>query len=80
MDSLQGQLNNGLAEVIFHWVVHVVWVKLLKKAFRKSKRREEKSDWGDILQKLGYGQSTGTVKHGVRGVIFHWVIWVTAVR
>ncbi len=38
MDSLQVQLKNGLAEVIFHWVI---WVKLLKitgkkKAFRKS--------------------------------------------
>ncbi len=33
MDSLQVQLKNGLAEVLFHWVI---WVKLLKKAFRKS--------------------------------------------
>ncbi len=33
MDSLQGQLKNGLAEVIIHGVI---WVKLLKKALSKS--------------------------------------------
>ncbi len=32
MDSLQGQLKNSLAEVIFHWVI---CVKLLKKSTQK---------------------------------------------
>ena len=58
MDGLQGQLKNGLAELIFHWVI---WVKLLKKAFHKSSHSEEKADWAEILQKHAYGQSTGTV-------------------
>ena len=47
MDSLQGQLKNGLAEVIFLWVI---WVKLFEKAFHKSQHSEEKSDQAEILQ------------------------------
>ncbi len=49
MDGLQGQFKNGFAAFMFHWVI---WVKLLKNIFRKSKRGEKKtSGWADILQK-----------------------------
>ncbi len=80
MGSLQGQLKNGLAEVIFHWFILVKLLKIPKKAFCKSYDSEKKSYWSEILQKHTYGQSTGTDKNGLPKAIFHWVIWVKLLK
>ena len=60
MDRLQGQLKNGLAEVIFH---RVILSKNYSKGILLSPHIvKKKSDRAEILQKHAYGQSTMTVK------------------
>ncbi len=77
MDSLQGRLKHGLAEVIIHWVI---WVKLLKKR-SVSPNIVMKSPIGLIFCRNMLVDSLQVqLKNGLAEVIIHWVIWVKLLK
>ena len=58
MYSRHKQLKHGRLRVTFH---SVIWVKLLRNSFRRTKGSDEKVDWIYILQTNTHGQSIWTV-------------------
>ncbi len=77
MDSLQGQLKTGLAEVIIHWVI---WEKLLKKRSVSPNMVMKSPIRLKFCRNMLMDSLQGQLKTGLAEVIFHWVVWVKLLK